>query len=289
MHGRVNHGEMVGSIAAQSIGEPCTQMTLNSVDWRTVLCVIWTAQTPPPKPTDGPIGAFIDALLLAHPDKIQWQPDGKTAYLPLNPGDAQALSPDEHGVMQWTALEAVYVTPINSDGSSTLIRVTTTSGHEVTVTKGKSLLVERGGALVAIDGESVILGDRVPIVSSLPPMLQCDVLNLRSVFSLKDAIFTDEVIKLIKCSETTRNWFHFMEGRTPFTRGGIMLRATRNYPGLLVPGRVTTKATQSHTLPGEIKLDRDFGFFSVRTWLKGQLRSMRFTWVEPMMNCLLPK
>ena len=36
---RINQGEMVGSIAAQSIGEPCTQMTLNTFH-----------RTPPPRP-----------------------------------------------------------------------------------------------------------------------------------------------------------------------------------------------------------------------------------------------
>ena len=33
----VHYGEMVGTIAAQSIGEPATQMTLNSVEYNTYI------------------------------------------------------------------------------------------------------------------------------------------------------------------------------------------------------------------------------------------------------------
>jgi len=37
IHARINYGEMVGSIAAQSIGEPCTQMTLNTFHFAGVI------------------------------------------------------------------------------------------------------------------------------------------------------------------------------------------------------------------------------------------------------------
>lgn len=249
------------------------QMTLNSVDWDTTLCIIWTRRTPSTSPSDGPVGAFIDGLIDAHRGDVQWQADGVTAYLPLQPNDAWALSPDKCGNMQWTALEAVTRhPPINKDGSATLIEVVSAKGHRVKVTKGKSLLVERRGELVAVDGDSVRLGDRVPITSSLPPMQNCDVLDLHSVFTVSDVIFTDEVISLVECAEHTRNWFGYMDGRTPFKRGGLLLRAARNNPCLMTPGRVAGKKSQREmTIPCRIELDRDFGFFIGAYLASGEL------------------
>ena len=143
--------------------------TLNSVDWNTNMTIQWTASSPPPAPHDAEIGAFIDALIEQNPDKCQYQPDGVTIYLPLEPGTARALSSDDNGNMMWTELEAVTRhPPINKDGSNTLCKVITEGGNEVIVTKGKSLLIEKNGKLVAVEGEEVRVGDRVPIVKELP-------------------------------------------------------------------------------------------------------------------------
>lgn len=208
------------------------------------------------------MGAFIDGLIDDNSANVQWQSDGVTAYLPLEPNDAWALSPDKHGRMHWTALEAVTRhPPINKDGSTTLIEIVSAKGHRVTVTKGKSLLVERRGELVPVDGDSVRVGDKVPVVSSLSPMEKYDVLDLHSVFACRDVIFTDEVIALKDSSTHIRNWFVYMEGMVPFCRGAHLLRAIRNNPCLLTPMRVTSKKMQREmTLPVHIALDREFGF-----------------------------
>ena len=51
----VQPGEQVGIVAAQSIGEPATQMTLNSVDWDTEIVIAKNGKLVTPK-----IGEFID-------------------------------------------------------------------------------------------------------------------------------------------------------------------------------------------------------------------------------------
>lgn len=230
-------GEMVGTIAATSMGEVTTQLTLNSVDWATVMAIRWTGARPPPAPADAEVGAFVDALMRAHPERVQWQPDGKTAYLPLPRGSAVALSPDEDGAMKWTELEAVTRhPPVNRDGSSTLIRITASHGHEVSVTRGKSLLVERGGKLVPVDGEEVEIGDRVPIVAALPAAAcaECATLDLRAVFRPTEAVFADEAIAALEAPKKGQE-------------------------------------TPTATLPVAIPLDRDFGLLVGAYLAQGRL------------------
>lgn len=186
----VNPGEMVGAIAAQSIGEPSTQMTLNSVDYKTPMAIVWTSKKAPPAPVDGPVGAFIDALMKERATKVQVQPDGVTEYLPLEAGEAIALSCDENGMSRWTALEAVTRHPVvNADGSDTLVRVTLESGRSVEVTKGKSMLIydESTNKIEACDGCNLKVGDEVPVVSTLtnsprvPLDFSNDVLDLSTI------------------------------------------------------------------------------------------------------------
>ena len=261
-------GESVGCLAAQSVGEPCTQMTLNSVDWNTTMAIRWTATHPPPAPAEAEVGAFIDALVEAHPEECQVQPDGVTIYLPLPPGTAQALSPNENGEMMWTELEAVTRhPPINRDGSNTLVEVTTESGRSVIVTKGKSLLVERKGKLVEVDGDAVSVGDRVPVVQTLPVLADGAHLDLRSVFRKTEVIFTDEIRAAVDATSKHRRWYSKgnFATRLPYHRSDAVLEAVRRRPKLLEhPGMVTSFCIGSGSstfLPVQIELDRDFGFF----------------------------
>jgi DNA-directed RNA polymerase beta' subunit len=166
MRAVVPAGEAVGVLASQSIGEPSTQMTLNSVDYVTPLAIVWrSTKRAPPAPVDGPVGALIDALMAERRAAVQVQPDGVTEYLPLEAGEAIALSADERGHMRWTPLEAVTRHPVvNRDGSSTLMRVSLRSGRAVDVTRAKSILVVRDGRVVAVDGDELRVGDSVPVV-----------------------------------------------------------------------------------------------------------------------------
>lgn len=156
-------GENVGLLAAQAVGEPATQMTLNSVDYATPMAISFLG-----RPVDGPIGALIDALLEQRSEKIQIQPDGVTTYLPLERGEAIALSCDSEGNARWTAVEAVTRHPVvNKDGSSTLLRVELESGKTVDVTKAKSVLIYQkdSGTFEAKDNFQV--GDCVPVFAPL--------------------------------------------------------------------------------------------------------------------------
>lgn len=164
----VNAGEMCGILAAQSIGELTTQLTLNSVDYNTTLVIDWTGSEIPPCRPNETIGKFIDALIEKFPNDCQLQQDGHTVWLPLAKGTAKALSVDETGKMLWTELEAVTRhLPINKDGTKTLLKVKTESGREAICTKAKSFLVYENGKIIPKEGADLKIGDLVPIVNKL--------------------------------------------------------------------------------------------------------------------------
>ncbi len=237
--------------------------TLNSVDWNTTMAIHWTGATPPAAPHDAEVGAFIDALIDERPADCQVQADGKTIYLPLEPGTAVALSPDEDGRMMWTELEAVTRhPPINKDGSNTLVEVTTDSGRTVTVTKGKSLLVEREGKLVEVEGDDVAVGDRVPVVAELPPVEHQDTLDLHTVFRETEAVFTNTMIEAMEATKHNRHWFlkGGFKSRSCYSRSDIMREAVKNRPALLEADQVVWPHG-GNFFPMRIPLDRDFGFF----------------------------
>ena len=164
----VDSGENIGTLSSVSIGEPITQMTLNSVDYKTHLVVRFLEPIKGVS-TSGCIGFVIDQLMAAaKPGQIQMYANN-TAYLPLAPGTAEALTVDENGRSSWEALEAVTRhPPINKDGSHTLLKVTTESGRSVIATRAKSFLVVKGGKLVDVAGEDLKIGDPIPVINQLP-------------------------------------------------------------------------------------------------------------------------
>ena len=70
----VQPGEQVGIVAAQSIGEPATQMTLNSVDWDTEIIIAKNGKIITPM-----IGEFIDDYYMNcdNNTKVQHLPNGQ--------------------------------------------------------------------------------------------------------------------------------------------------------------------------------------------------------------------
>jgi intein/homing endonuclease len=161
-------GEMVGPLAAQSLGEKTTQMTLHSVDWETEILIAKNGDIITPK-----IGEFIDSYYeecLKDPirkKKIQYINDGKQIYIPLDDGnDWRAYSCDEDGKVMWTKLEAITRHPVvNEDGSETILEVELECGRIVKATKGKSFLVynEAQNKVIEINGSELQVGDLLPV------------------------------------------------------------------------------------------------------------------------------
>lgn len=162
----VEPGQPVGVIAAQSIGEPATQLTLNSVDWDERIVIAKNGRI-----LTTPIGEFIDNYYESvkdNPTRVQYLPNNQI-YIELNDGhNWQAISCDENGKMMWTKLEAITRHPVvNEDGSNTILEVTLDSGRKVKATKGLSFLTLCDGKIVPTKGSDLRIGDALPLSTSL--------------------------------------------------------------------------------------------------------------------------
>jgi len=262
-------GEQVGIIAAQSIGEPSTQMTLNSVDWDTKIMIAKNG-----KIVSVEIGAFVDEHLAANTDAVQEFPNNQL-YLDLKDGnDWQAISCDENGKMMWTKLEAVTRHPVvNEDGTSTILEVTLASGRSVKATKGKSFLTSVGDKVLDINGSELRVGDKIPIANTLAleEIATQKVLSVREYLPPTEWLYgTDVHAALKELRGTDRHWFQKNNGTLftiPYSRSdafregfvdGKNTNAAVVKPGFVYPARTRPDVSQ---ILDEIPLTREFGFF----------------------------
>lgn len=152
-------GEMVGMISAQSIGEPTTQLTLNSVSYDTRVMLRIDGQIKVFQ-----IGEYIDRYI-EKAERMEDHPnDTKLGY--INAGeDVFVPSVDAWGITSWKRVEAVTRHPVvNVDGTNTVLRVTTEDGRQVIATKAKSFLsIDAKNQLAATNGSDLRVGDYIPI------------------------------------------------------------------------------------------------------------------------------
>ena len=154
----VHPGEMVGVIAGQSIGEPTTQMTLNSFTYETEILV---------KDHNGKIaikqiGEFVNHYI-EMATKREYYSEKDTTYAELNEY-WEVPSVDENGNVMWKKIEAVTKHPvINEDGTNTMLKVTTREQREVVATKAKSFLKLVDGQIQPLRGDELSVGDYLPV------------------------------------------------------------------------------------------------------------------------------
>lgn len=259
----ITGGEMVGTLAAQSIGEPATQMTLNSVEYNTDLVIRWNQRLPMPQ--NACVGETIDALLKNFEHRVQF-PTPDTAYLPLEKGVAEALTVDDDGNVSWKTLEAVTRhPPINKDGSNTLVKITTRSGRTVTATKAKSFLVVEEGKVVTKEGSELKVEDKIPVLRTLPKEDLTEV-NLRGYLDPKQYIFTttmESAYSAMRSTPKRQPWFGPFSNLLPYSRSDSCRVALEKFLYLRIPGFVYTKMHNETTkgILEKIVLNRSFGFF----------------------------
>ena len=269
-----NPGEMVGIIAAQSIGEPSTQMTLNSVDWDTRIMIAKNGRIISPQ-----IGEFIDNYLESAPEaKIQRLANDQI-YIDLDDGnDWQAISCDKQGKMVWTKLEAITRHPvINEDGTDTILEVTLQSGRKVKATKGKSFLSLVDGQIQEVNGSDLKVGTVVPIANSLATtaLPQLQIFNTREVLPPTEWLYGSEVEKALQAMPEDRHWFQKNQGSKftiPYSRSDAFrdafvdeknTNAQNIKAGYVYPKRTRPDVSQ---IPENLPLNAEFGFF-VGTYL----------------------
>jgi DNA-directed RNA polymerase beta' subunit len=274
----VNPSDMVGVVAAQSIGEPSTQLTLNSVEYNTEIIINENG-----KLKEYRIGEWIE-YRIASGDKSthEYIEKGDQIYAPISKEeDVRILTSDENGKVFWDHIDAVTRhLPINEDGTNTLIRVTTLSGHECVVTKGESVLTRQNNKLLKSKGSDLKIGDYLPSMKTLPipDSLKITELDISEYMSKKEYVFISEVEKALKvkaeCEKSgKRHWWSSNKGdrfELPYTRSDGFVDAfigIGDKPGRRTqldnrPGCVYPKGGiyQSAHISEKIVLDEMFGF-----------------------------
>ena len=200
----VHPGEMVGVVAGQAVGEPSTQLTLNSIIWSEIIilrnkigCI-----------KSIPIGQFTEEQILRS-QHVKVMEDKDTTYAELSSEDDYYEVPcaNEAGETVWRRVEAVTQHPvINEDGTNTMIKVCTKGGREVTATKAKSFLQLVDGKIQGVLGQDLKVGDFLPVSRKPLSYAETNTLDLRTIFPPSEYLYGTELAKAAKL-RGERHWW----------------------------------------------------------------------------------
>jgi len=199
-------GEMAGIIAAQSLGEPTTQMSSHKDTWISVQNIKNVSQS-----FTGNVGSFID--------KIMTQNQGGV----MRAGDSEALNmPPEWAIMgvsndekaSWKPISQVSRHPANGG----LVKVTTKSGRTTTATLSHSFLRRTTNGITEIKGSDLRVGQRIPVATRQP--VPDDALKIYKGFGLTkdfgwlvgiylaDGSFNHNIVKISKIHPVVEERIH---------------------------------------------------------------------------------
>lgn len=258
---RVKNGYMAGLVASSCIGEPTTQMTLNSVDWNTIIYVRIEADKL--GLTQGgvvvaPIGKIIDTII--DNAKVVFHYENETEYVDVKDMKAQVTCVDENGKMHWKELEAV----TRHLPGGNLVEIKTRLGRTVKVTKSKSLLIRENNKIVGKLGADITVGDYVPLVMVAPKVENpLQEVKMDCYLPKKDFIHGTEMEKMKEYKESgVHAWWakgKDIKFEVPYARGDSAAEGlTKKY----VSGAIYPK-TSGHVvsiLPEKLVMDRLTGF-----------------------------
>ena len=260
----VNPGEMVGVVAGQSIGEPTTQLTLNSFVYETEILV----RDDKGVVTSFQIGDFAK-WGIETTSKMEYMADKDTTYAELSKF-YEVPSATEDGNTVWRRIEAVTKHPvINEDGTNTMVKVTTKGNREIIATKAKSFLQLIDGKIQGVNGSDLKVGDYLPVSKKSIDYTERFVLDLREVLPPTEYIYGTEMEKA-KTVVNEYHWWSTHAGKTftlPYTRSDsayAVLQETKTRPNRIVykPGYVYTMSNNicNYEIPEFIPLDYEFGY-----------------------------
>ena len=251
---KIQAGESVGVIGAQSIGEKQTQTTLNSIDWTDKILYSYNGSI-----SIEPIGQMIDRLLDSNKKNIQLFQKNQTEYLEL-PKGYLIPSGDMNGFVKWLRIEAI----TRHLPSGKLVKVTTQSGRTVSASQCKSFLVWNGQSFEATLGSEVKIGDVLPTTSYLPfPKHTQTHLNLEHIFPKSEYIYSSEIVKARECKQESQFWWKHNGTKfiTPYKRGDSLFGKRKDLFMNMKKGYVfLPKGKIVSYIPEQIPLDQEFGF-----------------------------
>ena len=183
----VSPGEMVGMIAAQSIGEPTTQMSVNYCEH--IRCVKINKNTKNILSVTEKIGEMCDRIIeenphltfnTGHPNSVETLLDGLE-------DEYYIMGVDEQEKTHWNKISHVSRHPTNGD----LIKVYTKSGRNVTTTLSHSHLIrdEKSQKVRSILGSELKEKMRIPVAKHIPNTFINDIVKIGSIERKLDKSF----------------------------------------------------------------------------------------------------
>ena len=264
----VHPGEMVGVIAGQSIGEPTTQLTLNSVTYETEILV----RNSKKEIKKVQIGAFTESGIATSP-KIDFMKDKDMTYAELA-DFYEVPCATKDGQTVWRRIEAVTRHPvINLDGTDTMLKVTTAGNREVIATKAKSFLQLVNGEIVEVNGDALKVGDYLPVSKKALEYTEQQELDLRDILPPTEYVYGSELEKA-KAVMHEHHWWSKHANKTfvlPHNRSDsvVVLASDKvrhgrksKSSGNIKPNCVYMKLTNNcnYEIPEKIAMDYDFGY-----------------------------
>ena len=157
----INPGEMVGIIAAQSIGEPTTQM---SCDYDTMYALIKINKNDKnvrPSHKKYKIGELCDSFIEKYPQYTfpTGHHDSVETLLDNLDEEYYIMGVDENEKTSWSRVSHFSRHPVNGD----MVTVTTRSGRKVTTTLSHSHLIRKDHKVQPIKGSDLEVGMRIPV------------------------------------------------------------------------------------------------------------------------------
>jgi DNA-directed RNA polymerase beta' subunit len=158
-------GEMVGMIAAQSIGEPTTQMSVAYCEH--IRCVKINKATKNISSVLSQIGELCDALIEESPEYTfnTGHVDSVETLLDALDDEYYIVGVDKEEKTHWNKISHVSRHPVNGD----LVKITTKSGRQTTTTLSHSHLIrdEKTQQVEPITGADLKEGMRVPVAKHI--------------------------------------------------------------------------------------------------------------------------
>ena len=255
---KVNAGECVGLISAESIGEPGTQMSLDFAEKVIVKSgnKIKTIE----------IGKFIDKVMEAKLNYVEhYVKQNDTEVCEVS--DAEIFVP---AISQNEKLEWKKVTALSRHQSPTkLLKLTTRSGRKITATPYHSFVIRKDNKVLPVAGSSLKLGDRIPTAKKITNMINNRFLNLKEYLPPTKYIYESELQKATQNATRKRkdNDFGNCNNYDNYTLPIKSYEQINNY----VQGNNTFQLQQNcvymyqnHStaqIPEVLELDALFGFF----------------------------
>jgi DNA-directed RNA polymerase beta' subunit len=257
----VHPGEMVGVIAGQSIGEPTTQLTLNSVIYETEI-IVRNNKNEIKKVS---IGDFTKEHI-SKSSNLEYMSDKDTTYAELSTESEYYEIPcaNETGETLWKRIEAVTQHPvINQDGTNTMLKIITKGCREVIATKAKSFLQLVDGKIIGVNGKDLKVGDYLPVSKKQLDFKFNYEIDLKEYLPPSEYLYGCEY-KKAKNVMNEHHWWKKHSGKTfilPHSRSDSFVslqKSNKNINENCVYMKLVNMC--NYNIPDKIQLDYDFGY-----------------------------